>query len=479
MEYNLEKPLFRHEKTGRLAAVPDTYNLEDVQEGQFYRNIFPYNEVPKIPFNERFVPMQTPKDVWITDTSFRDGQQARPPYEVEHILQLFKYLNQLGGPNGMIRQTEFFLYSKRDREAVEKCLSLDYKFPEITSWVRAAKSDFELVKSIGLKETGILTSVSDYHIFKKMKMSRREVMDLYLGIVQDALSAGIIPRCHFEDITRADFYGFVVPFATELMKLSEQARIPIKIRACDTLGLGVTYVGTALPRSVQGIIYGLKEYAGVPSEQLEWHGHNDFYKALVCGANAWLYGCCAVNCTMLGFGERTGNTPLEGMVMEYAQLFGKTNGMDLSVITHIRNFLEANTNTIIPNNMPFVGKDFNTTRAGIHADGLLKDEEIYNIFDTRKILSRPAEVIISDKSGTAGICAWINVYFNLEKEEQIHKDNTSLKEIYKWVMKEYDEGRVTAISDEELVQMVKKFLPEVYKEKVVSNNFLKIKTDEK
>ncbi|MGA2140899.1 MAG: 2-isopropylmalate synthase [Brevinematales bacterium] len=475
MELGLEKLLYKSKRTGRLRAVPDIYNLSDVSEGQYYRNIFPYTEIPKVPFNERFVPMQTPKDVWITDTSFRDGQQARPPYEVDHIVQIFKYLSELGGENGMIRQTEFFVYSKKDRQALEKCMALDYKYPEITTWVRANKSDWELVKKIGVKETGILTSVSDYHIFKKMKLTRGAVMDQYLGIVKDALDAGILPRCHFEDITRADFYGFVVPFAAELMKLSAETKVPIKIRACDTLGLGVNYPGSSLPRSVQGIIYALKEYAGVPAEQLEWHGHNDFYKATVNAATAWLYGCCAVNATILGFGERTGNTPLEAMVIEYAQLFGNTNGMDLSVITKIRNYLEKYTNTIIPSNMPFVGKDFNTTKAGIHADGLLKDEEIYNIFDTNRILGRPPEVTITDKTGTAGVCRWINTYFNLDKSEEIHKDNPAVKDIYSWVMKEYEDGRITAISDEELVEKVKVSMPGIYKEKVIKNKVLTIK----
>lgn len=475
MEYNLDKRLILDDKTQRLKAEPDIYPLIDLNEGQYYRNIFPYTEIPKIPFNNRFVPINTPKDVWISDTTFRDGQQARPPYEIGHIIELFKLLHELGGKNGMIRQTEFFLYSNRDREAVEKCQSLDFKFPEITSWVRATKGDFELVKKIGLKETGILTSVSDYHIFKKMKLTRKQALDQYLGIVKDALNSGIKPRCHFEDITRADFYGFVVPFAAELMKLAKESKVNIKIRACDTLGLGVTYPGTSLPRSVQGIIYGLTEYARVPSEQLEWHGHNDFYKGLINAATAWLYGCSAVNCTLLGFGERTGNTPLEGMAIEYTQLFGTTNGMDLNVITKIRNFLEKYTNTTIATNMPFVGKDFNTTRAGIHADGLLKDEEIYNIFDTTKILDRRPEVLITDKSGTAGICAWINVYFDLEKGKEIQKDNTKVKEIYNWVLKEYEEGRITVISDEELIDMVKKYLPEIYNEKIIQKNTYKVK----
>ncbi|OHD55586.1 MAG: 2-isopropylmalate synthase [Spirochaetes bacterium GWF1_51_8] len=460
----------------RLKAEPDTFVLVDVTEGQYYRNIFPYSEIPKTPFNNRNVPMQTPGEVWITDTTFRDGQQSRPPYSSEQIVHIYKLLNKLGGPNGMIRQTEFFVYSKKDREAFDKCLALDYKFPEVTTWVRANKSDFELVKKAGIRETGILMSVSDYHIFKKMKKNRREIMDMYLGIAKDALSYGIVPRCHFEDITRADIYGFVIPFTRELMDLADEAKIPIKIRACDTLGLGVTYPGSALPRSVQGIIYALKEYAGVPSTQLEWHGHNDFHKGLVCAATAWLYGCSAVNASLLGIGERTGNTPLEAMCIEYAQLFGDTNGMNLEAITEIKEYMEKETGTLIPTNMPFVGKDFNTTRAGIHADGLLKDEEIYNIFDTKKILNRPLEVMITDKSGLAGIAAWINVFFNVAKEKEVKKENPAVMKIHEWVQNEYEHGRITAISDEELMQFVKELLPDLYKERVETDKIIKIKS---
>lgn len=201
------------------------------------------------------------------------------------ILQIRLYIftdafHRLGGPKGIIRQCEFFLYSKKDRDAVYKCMEKGYKFPEITSWIRASKKDFELVKEIGLKETGILVSCSDYHIFYKMKMTRKQALEHYLGVVRECLETGISPRCHLEDITRSDIYGFVIPFCLELMKLKDEYGIPVKIRACDTMGYGVNFPGAVIPRSVPGIIYGLKEHAGVPSELLEWHGHNDFYKAL-------------------------------------------------------------------------------------------------------------------------------------------------------------------------------------------------------
>ncbi|MGD0170226.1 MAG: histone-lysine N-methyltransferase, partial [Smithella sp.] len=189
------------------------YRLQDVDEPNLYKDIFPYTEVSKIVFDNKPVPMRPAKEIFITDTTFRDGQQSRPPYTVEQIVKIFQLLNKLGGPNGVIRQSEFFLYSKKDKEAVRECMELDLRYPEITSWIRAAKEDVPLVKEFGLKGTGILTSVSDYHIFLKLNKKRSEAMESYLGVVKSILDLGIIPRCHFEDVTRADIYGFCIPFA--------------------------------------------------------------------------------------------------------------------------------------------------------------------------------------------------------------------------------------------------------------------------
>ena len=434
-------------------------NLQDVAQPNLFRNIFSYGSIPKTAFNFRTVQMDTPKDLFITDTTFRDGQQSCSPFTVENIVEIYKMLHRLSGPNGIIRQSEFFLYSEQDRKAVEKCLELDYKFPEVTSWIRANEKDFELVKSFGLKETGILVSCSDYHIFKKMNITRKQALDKYLSVVKMALERGIRPRCHFEDITRADYFGFVVPFAIELMKLQQETGIPIKIRACDTMGYGVSYPGTALPRSVQGIICGLKYYAEVPSEQLEWHGHNDFYKAVVNSATAWLYGCSSVNTTVMGIGERTGNTPLEAMAIEYASIKGHNGGMDLSVITEIADYMENEMGIEIPPRTPFVGKNFNATRAGIHADGLLKDQEIYNIFDTEKILHKPPTVIVDSFSGLAGIAFWINKYYNLSGEDVIDKKDALIVKMKEMVDKMYADGRTTMMSDGELKTMVKAIDP--------------------
>ena len=442
--------IFRNPHSNLIEQAQYKYSLQDVPDPNLYRDIYPYDEVPKVAFNHRHVPLEMPEEIWITDTTFRDGQQSRAPYTVNQIVDLYKMLHRLGGENGIIRQSEFFVYTKKDKEALLKCMDLGYKFPEITTWIRAKKEDFNLVSDLGISETGILVSCSDYHIFKKLGLSRQEALDHYLGVVKNAFSAGIRPRCHLEDITRADFYGFVVPFVNELTELSMEARIPVKIRMCDTMGYGVSYPGVALPRSVPGIVYGLHHYANVPSDMLEWHGHNDFYKGVSNAVSAWLYGASGVNCSLLGIGERTGNVPLEAMVMEYASLRGSLDGMDTTVITEIADYFKHELGYNIPPMTPFVGDNFNVTRAGIHADGLMKDAEIYNIFDTEKILNRSAEVAISNTSGLAGVAYWINKHYSLSGDRIVTKHHDVVIKAKAAIDKEYADGRTTLMGDAEL-----------------------------
>jgi isopropylmalate/homocitrate/citramalate synthase len=455
--WNKERRVLDHEHTKFWKL-----DLKDVVEPNLQKSVFPYDEVSRIDFDHKLIPINPSEDIFITDTTFRDGQQSMPPYTVKQIVDLYVLMSKLGGVNGIIRQSEFFLYSKKDKDAVAKCLELGLQYPEITGWIRAQKEDIKLVKEAGLKETGILTSVSDYHIFLKLNLTRKKALDEYMGIVKDIIEEGIVPRCHFEDITRGEIYGFCIPFAIELMKLREESGIDIKIRLCDTMGYGVTYPGASLPRSIDKLIRAFVEEGGVPGHLLEWHGHNDFHKALINASTAWLYGCSGANGTLLGLGERTGNAPIEGLIIEYIGLRGTNNGIDTTVITDIAEYFESEIGVKIPLNYPFVGAEFNITKAGIHADGLIKNEEIYNIFDTTKILKRPIVTMITDKSGKAGLAHWINTRLSAKGKAIIDKRHPGVSKIHKWVTEQYDNGRVTGISHEEMEKMVRKYLPELF-----------------
>lgn len=447
--------------------------LTDTHEPNLLEQTFNYNLPPLIRFDGPVVeyiggkPVEfdpqsiKSRDIFITDTTFRDGQQARPPYSVDQMVKIFDMLARIGGPNGVIRQTEFFLYTKNDREALDKCRELGHRYPECTGWIRAVKGDFRLVREAGLKETGMLTSCSDFHIFRKLKFSsRQECINSYCEVVEAAFEAGVRPRCHLEDLTRADIEGFVLPFVDRLMRMSEQVpeELSVKIRLCDTMGFGISYPGAELPRSIPKLIYKLNQECGVPGSRLEWHGHNDFHKVLINGGTAWLYGCDALNTTLFGVGERTGNPPLEGAVMEYIALKGDMCGIDTTLITELARYMES-IGMAIPDNYPFVGKHFNTTRAGIHAGGLRQDEQIYNIFDTTTLLGRSPRVAITDKTGVDGVAIWVNEYFGLSGDERISK--IKVHKVAQWVMDQYEkEGRLSTITDEELEARVREFMPD-------------------
>ena len=436
--------------------------LDNRVEPELYRDVFPYTHVSRIEFDDTFLVPRPADPMFITDTTFRDGQQARPPYTVKQIARIYDLLHKLGGKSGLIQASEFFMYSPKDRKAIEVCRSRGYRFPRVTGWIRANMDDLKIAHDMEFDEVGLLTSMSDYHIFLKLGKTREQAMNDYLKVVTKALEWGIVPRCHFEDVTRADIYGFCLPFARKLMELSHEASMPIKIRLCDTMGYGVPFPGAALPRSVQRIVRAFTDEAGVPGAWLEWHGHNDFHKVLVNGVTAWLYGCGGVNGTLMGFGERTGNAPLEALVIDYISLTGNDEAADPTVITEIAQYFEKELDYSIPDNYPFAGKDFNATSAGIHVDGLAKNEEIYNIFDTTKILNRSVPIIINDKAGRAGVAYWINQQFNLPPERQVSKKHPAVGQIHTRIMAAYEEGRNTSFSNKEIKNLVRRFMPELF-----------------
>ena len=437
--------------------------LQEPEKPQLYRELFPYTSICRTSFDDVLRAPRPAERMRITDTTFRDGQQARPPYTVKQVAKMFDFLHRLGGKSGLITASEFFLYSERDRKCVDICRARGYRFPRVTSWIRATKDDLKLARDMEFDETGMLTSVSDYHIFLKLGKTRQQAMKMYVDLASQALEWGIIPRCHFEDLTRADIYGFCLPLAQRLMELSHQAGMPVKIRLCDTMGYGVPYPGAALPRSVQRIVRAFTNEAGVPADWLEWHGHNDFHKVLVNGVTAWLYGCGAVNATLFGFGERTGNAPLEALLVEYISLTGDDAAADTTILSEVAEFFEKELNYHIPYNYPFVGRDFNATSAGVHADGLSKNEEIYNIFDTARLLGRPAPIIITDKTGRAGVAYWINSNLRLTDDKKISKKHPAVGLIYDAIMAVYEEtGRTTHFSHDEMQALVERFMPELF-----------------
>ena len=418
----------------------------DPAQPNLLRDDFPYTRIPPIRFERQAVQQAMPPAIWITDTTFRDGQQARAPYSLEQIVHLYDLLAQLGGP--VIRQTELFAYTPLDREAIAACQQR--KGPEVTTWMRASMDDLKAVRATGVKETGILASASDYHIYLKMNRTRAQAADDYRRVVSAVVDAGLRPRIHLEDLTRADLDGFVAPLVESLQEVGRQAGLPVKLRLCDTMGFGLPWPEAALPRGVPRLVQFFTRTLGVAPEHLEWHGHNDFHRGEVNTVAAWLYGCAAANGSLFGFGERTGNPPLEALVIDYIGLTGDAAGTDTTAITRAAAYFRDSLGTPLPANYPFAGAGFNVTSAGIHADGLLKNEEIYNIFDTAHILDRPLGITVNDRSGLAGVAYWVNTTLGLRGSGQVRKDDPRIVAIHDEVQRQYAAGRTTGFSPDEM-----------------------------
>ncbi|MEM2153754.1 MAG: 2-isopropylmalate synthase [Nitrososphaeria archaeon] len=424
--------------------------IEVEEKINLFRDIFPFDSPPKIKLNK------VPENIWITDTTLRDGQQGWKTFSVEESLKIYEILSALGGKKGVIRSTELFLYTKKDKEVIRKIKGLAFDYPKPVGWIRATLSDAQLVLEEGLEETTVLCSISDYHIFSKFNMSRSQVLEKYLEVVEFLLRNGVIPRCTLEDATRADIKNVMVPFVYRLMKLSEKYGLPVRIKIADTLGVGLPFREVGLPRSVPLMIETLIKETGIEGENIEFHGHNDLFMVTANHLAAWLNGAALSNCTLFGIGERAGNCPLEAMLLEYSMLHG-IEGINLKEIVKAAELFK-NMGLIFPEHYPLVGPNAFRSKAGIHIDAFLKNPEVYLPFDPVNVLGIWPQVTIDQYSGRASVAYWIKTHLNLNDDDV--KDDPRVSEIYKEILRMYDAGRQTPISDSEMFNLVKKYYPE-------------------
>jgi 2-isopropylmalate synthase len=199
-----------------------------------------------------------------------------------------------------------------------------------------------------------------------------------------------------------------------------------------------------MPRSVAGVIYGLKQYAGVPSEMLEWHGHNDFYKAVVNAATAWLYGCGAVNCTLFGIGERTGNASLEEVALNLFANYG-VETIDLSKIGKTRKIIERITGFPIAYNKPIVGRNAFAHESGIHVHGVMNNTSTYEPY-LPELVGVDRHFVLGKHSGLHSVKGRLDELGIKFPEERMHELMQTVKDIAVGG-KEIDDVELMAIVD--------------------------------
>jgi len=425
--------------------------IRDVSQPEYFLDSFPRESFPQYVWTHR--PEHLPFSAWTTETTHRDGQQGGLPLTTETSLKIYDLLCAFTGKSGAIRQAEFFVYRPSDRVALESALERYRSGAPIqpTTWIRASAKDVALIRSIGVTETGMLASASDYHTFHKFKPGgRKQAADTYLDAVRLAVDYGIRPRLHLEDATRAPM-DFMLPFIASVQHITAPygAAFRPKIRVCDTMGLGLPDDAVALPRSIPRLILALRE-AGIASEDLEFHPHNDTGLVVANCLAAIRAGCSVINGTMLGKGERTGNAPLEQVILHLVGMGYFPDAQPDFIALNELVTLYTQMGEPIPPKHPLFGRDAHRTRAGVHADGLNKFWWMYAPFNVPELLGRPLEVSITKESGIAGLIFLVRQHTGIE----LPKDDPALNELQAWVLAEFENGRQTAIEWEEIAPRV-------------------------
>ncbi len=425
--------------------------IPDVPTPEYFEPSFPRDGFPRFEWAER--PPDLAPAAWTTETTHRDGQQGGLPLTVAQGVRIFEVMNAFTGASGAIRQAEFFAYRASDRAMLEAALDMHHSGAPIepTTWIRATAKDVALIAGLGVRETGMLASASDYHTFHKFTPAGRSAAArTYLDAVTAVLAAGLRPRLHLEDATRAP-REFMLPFVTAVLERA-QAFGPEqrpRFRVCDTLGLGLPYDGVAWPRSVPRMIRELRGL-GLAAEDLEFHPHNDTHLVVANCLAAVQAGCAAINGTLLGKGERSGNAPLEGVLLHLIGLgYFDRAAPDFKALNDLAALYEA-MGEPVPAKYPLFGKDAHRTRAGIHADGLNKFWWMYAPFDVPALLGRPLEVSLTKDSGVAGLIFTVKQHAGRE----LAKDDPTLLKLHAWMLAEFDQGRQTAIEWEEIRGLV-------------------------
>lgn len=408
---------------------------------KFYKN---YDDLPKIKFPRG-------QDIFISDSTIRDGSQM--PGVVmskNHKLQVFEYLHKIG-----IEKLETFVFNHRDKEAVRSMLNRGYEFPEVTGWARANTADIDMVLEMdGIKETGILMSVSDSHIIDKMGLPDREAAEeKYLDALQYAVDHGLRTRAHIEDMTRADNHGFVFPLVEKLIEIDPNCII----RLCDTLGMGVPFDGVDEPYGIPSMVKYLHDEMNI--KNIETHVHDDFGLGMANTMAGYWYGANWSSLTFLGIGERAGNTELEKVVLflqERVEGFDKYN---LESVTDFARFMEREIGIRVPRNKAVVGKNIFAHESGIHTAGVIKNPFTYEAY-LPEIVGGKRLLLIGDSSGLEVLRLKVEEALNelMGVRAKVLKRDPRLKEIQNHIQRLYDqELRVSCISDEELRGYVEKY----------------------
>jgi len=368
----------------------------------------------------------------LNDTTLRDGEQTPGVvFSIDEKLSIAKLLDDIG-----VQQIEAGTPIMSDHEVkavaaiVKEGLSAS-----VMGWARAAKPDIDAVLKTSADAIAISIATSDIHLQYKLGMTREQVLEKAISMVEYAKDHGLYISLNSEDATRTEF-SFLKEFAQKGMEAGAD-----RLRVCDTLGV-------LIPLSTRYLVKRVIDEVGIP---VEIHTHNDYGLGVANALAAYEVGAEWASTTVNGLGERAGNSSLEGIIMSLTKLYNLENEYKMDKLYEISRYVESASGMNVPLNRSIVGQHMFTHESGIHVDGVLKYPYTYESFLPDEI-GASRKIVIGKHSGKHAV--WDKLQ---ELGVDVSKDQLL---VVVEAIKERSQKRKSAIKDSELKKIAEKVTAE-------------------
>ncbi|MEA5129396.1 MAG: hypothetical protein VB074_14550 [Proteiniphilum sp.] len=296
----------------------------------------------------------------LLDTTLRDGEQT-PGIYFTHREKLY-IASELSDMGIEIIEAGIPSMGEEEQKSLKAIRDLNLK-SEILSWNRLLVDDVIASFKAGINTIHLSVPTSDVMIEKKMGRTREWIIPQMEKVFNFALKEGAIISFGAEDASRTE-PGFLKKIFSAAQSLGAK-----RVRFADTLGI-------MTPAQVANRIEDLSKDINIA---IDYHGHNDFGMATANALVAWEKGADVVSCSVLGLGERAGNTSLEEFVCITQYLENSIEQFDFIRLKKLCEIIAEWTDCPIPDRKPVVGKKVFYHESGIHVDGILKEATTYEL----------------------------------------------------------------------------------------------------
>ncbi len=368
----------------------------------------------------------------LNDTTLRDGEQTPGVvFSIDEKLSIAKLLDDIG-----VQQIEAGtpIMSDHEVKAVAAIVKEGLN-ASVMGWARAAKPDIDAVLKTSADAIAISIATSDIHLQYKLGMTREQVLEKAISMVEYAKDHGLYISLNSEDATRTEF-SFLKEFAQKGMEAGAD-----RLRVCDTLGV-------LIPLSTRYLVKRVIDEVGIP---VEIHTHNDYGLGVANALAAYEVGAEWASTTVNGLGERAGNSSLEGIIMSLTKLYNLENEYKIDKLFEISRYVESASGMNVPLNRSIVGQHMFTHESGIHVDGVLKYPYTYESFLPDEI-GASRKIVIGKHSGKHAV--WDKLQ---ELGVDVSKDQLL---VVVEAIKERSQKRKSAIKDSELKKIAEKVTAE-------------------